>query len=77
MSKRSLRLHDQYTRAELVEMQNRVTADPASKATDDDLHLYNRRARKLLDDIGWAIYWHGAPRGNTRMQASQPQAKWW
>ena len=77
MSKRALRLHQLYSREALVAMQERVTNDPESKATDGGLHLYNQRARKLLDDIGWAIYWHGAPQGNTRMTANGPQAKWW
>jgi hypothetical protein len=77
MSKRALRLHQLHSREELVAMLERVTNDPESQAKDGGIHLYTRKARKLIDDITWAIYWHGAPQGNTRMTANGPQAKWW
>lgn len=77
MSKRALRLHQLHSREELVAMQERVTRDPESSAKGGGIHLYNPKARKLLDDIGWAIYWHGSPQGNARMRTNGPQAKWW
>ena len=75
MSRRALRLHHQYTRAELVAMQERVKEQ--NDGTGEGLYRYNRAARKMLDDIGWAIYWHDAPLGNTRMAPAKPKSKWW
>lgn len=53
-------------------MLERVTNDPDSQAKDGGIHVYNRKARKLIDDITWAIYWHGAPQGNARMAYQRP-----
>ena len=77
MSKRALRLHDKHSRAELMEMERQVKANPENAAAEGDLYLYNKRARKLLDDIGWALYWNARPSGNTRMAPAKPKAKWW
>lgn len=75
MSQRALRLHEKHSRAELVQLQERVKEQ--NDGTGEGLHRYNRTARKMLDDIGWAIYWHDAPQGNTRMAPAKPKAKWW
>lgn len=77
MSKRALRLHQSHSREELVAMLERVKSDPENLTKEASLHLYNRRARKLIDDIGWALYWRARPNGNTRMAPAKPKAKWW
>ena len=74
-SKRALRLHEKHSRTELVQMLDRIKHH--NRGTGEGLHLYNKQARQLLDDIGWAIYWHDAPQGNTRMAPEKPTAKWW
>lgn len=73
---RALRLHESHTRAELVAMLRELKVDPESQQ-QDGIHLLTPKARRLHDDITWAIYWHDTPRGNTRMNASQPETKWW
>ncbi|MGM0825658.1 MAG: hypothetical protein ACQEUY_13175 [Pseudomonadota bacterium] len=77
MSKRALRLHQLHSREELVSMLERVKSDSENLTKEASLHLYNKRARQLLDDIGWALYWHARPSGNTRMAPAKPKAKWW
>lgn len=72
-----MRFNQLYSRKRLVAMLDEVKDDAASKSQDDSIHIYNSRARKLINDITWAIYWHDAPQGNTRMQANKPQEKWW
>ena len=71
---RALRLHELHTRAELVAMVQAIHDDPEQHETPLQL---TRKARQRLDDLLLALYWHDAPRGNTRQRAAQPQTKWW
>lgn len=73
---RALRLHESYTRPELVEQVRQLQADPAAQQTGE-LHLLTRAARRKLGDLLLAIYWHDRPLGNTRQQPAQPDMKWW
>ncbi len=73
---RALRLHERHTRAELVAMVAELQDDPASQQWGA-LHLLTPKARRRLDDLMLAIYWHDAPRGNTKMTRAEPQTKWW
>lgn len=56
----AVRLSEAYTLEELTQLRGLVTSDPASvnpgHATGD-IHLYNKRARRKLDAIGWAVYY--------------------
>ncbi len=47
--------------AELVELQNTITSDPANRNPGLDsgsIYLYTKAARRKLDAIGWAIHYH-------------------
>jgi hypothetical protein len=44
---------------ELISKQQAVRADPASKNTQPGgIHIYTPKARKLLEDIAWAVRYH-------------------
>lgn len=73
---RALRLHEHHTRAELVEKLEAVKADPCS-FTEGGLHLFTPQARRLMDDLLLAIYWHDASGGNTNMNRAAPAVKNW
>lgn len=53
---RALRLNRKHSLEELLAMKVDVQTDPANRA-DAGIFLYTKKASKLLDDIGWAIYW--------------------
>lgn len=53
---RALRLCRTRSLDELQVMKLDVQTDPRNRA-DEGLWIYTPKARKLLDDIGWAIYW--------------------
>lgn len=74
---RAIRLHEKHTQRELAQMAQDVLADPSNKAEKGSLYKLTPKARKLHDDICWAIYWHQAPKGNTGMQSVAPQGRWW
>ncbi len=73
---RALRLHERHTRAALAVQVQALRDDPASQQTDE-LHLLTPKAQRLFNDLMLAIYWHDAPRGNTKMARAEPQTKWW
>ncbi len=73
---RALRLHERHTRAELTAQVQALRDDPDSQQSGT-LHLLTPTARRLFDDLMLAIYWHDAPRGNTKMKRAEPQKKWW
>ena len=77
MSKRAIRLHRQHSREKLVAMQRALLSDPHYQRKDGSLHLLTKAGQKLHDDIGWALYWHDAPKGNTHMQREPAQGRWW
>ena len=77
MSKRALHLHRKYTRAQLVAMQKALRDDPHYQRKGGSLYLLTAEGQRLHDDIGWAIYWHHAPKGNTHMQHEPAQTRWW
>jgi len=77
MSKRALRLHEKHSKDELVQMQRDVLADPQNRNPSGGVYVLTPKAAKLHEDLGWAIYWHGAPKGNTRMHSPLPQMKFW
>lgn len=57
------RAHDLYkrkTQAELLEMQQAITSDPANRTPPEQnsIYLYTPKARKKLEDIAWAIRYH-------------------
>ena len=52
-----------YSQAELLELTKQIESDPASKETvPGSIYLYNKKARKELDDIARAITLHMAER---------------
>lgn len=73
---RARRLHERYTRVELAEQVRQLQADPAAQQPGS-LHLLNQAARRKLDDLLLAMYWHDAPQGNTRQHTTPPDTKWW
>jgi len=73
---RALRLHRRHTRDELAAQVQALRDDPSAQQAGT-LHLLTPRARRLLDDLLLALYWHDAPRGNVRMNRAEPQTKWW
>lgn len=72
ITSRALRLHDKHTFAELGAMLDDIKADPASREGAKGLFIYNDKAIRKMADIGWAMYWHRRPRGNTHMQPGTP-----
>ncbi|RFA24434.1 hypothetical protein CAI21_21665 [Alkalilimnicola ehrlichii] len=78
MSKRALRLHEKYSKKQLVAMQRALRNDSRyQRKNDDSIWLLTSEGQRLHDDIGWAIYWHDAPNGNARMHTAKPQMKNW
>ena len=77
MTKRAIKLHEKYTRVELVEMQGALKKNPQYQSKDGSIWLLNKKGQRLHEDIGWAIYWHGAPRGNTKMARETAQKRYW
>ena len=77
MSQRAIRLHEQYTRADLVMMQRSVLDDPQYRNDGDGIHMLNSKGRKLYEDLGWAAYWHLNPQGGSRTQVAPAQTRWW
>lgn len=73
---RALRLHNTHTRGELAERIQALREDPSAQQAGT-LHLLTPEARRLLDDLLLAHYWHDAPQGNTRMARAEPQTKIW
>lgn len=51
-------LYKKNSKAELVEMDSRVTSDPKNKNVSGGIFLHTPSARKLLNDIGRAISFH-------------------
>lgn len=54
---KAVALFRKYTMAELVELRERITSDPANQQTGS-LYLYTPKAMKKLNTIDWAITWH-------------------
>ena len=77
MTKRAMRFHDRYTKAELIAMQQSLFSDPRYANEERSLFRLNSQGRRLHEDIGWAIYWHNAPRGNEKQAVAPVQRKWW
>jgi hypothetical protein len=76
---RALRLHERHTKSELAQMHRDLLADGDNRAAPrpGQIEILTPKARKLADDILLAIYWHNAPKGNTRMQSVAPQGRFW
>lgn len=56
---RGLNLYKKHSLQELAAMSDAVTSDPANKNTQPgSIYLYSPKARKLLEDIGWAVRYH-------------------
>lgn len=56
---RALALYKRYSLAELAAMREEVTRDPANKNTQPgSIYLFSPKARKLLDDLAWAVRYH-------------------
>lgn len=56
----AVKLSEAYTLEELAKLRELVTSDPASANpahTAGDIYLYNKKARRKLDAIGWAVYY--------------------
>lgn len=57
----AVKLSEAYTLEELAQLRDLITNDPASAnpghATGADIYLYNKKARRKLDAIGWAVYY--------------------
>ncbi|WP_431276244.1 hypothetical protein ACQ858_08315 [Variovorax ureilyticus] len=51
-------LYKRHTVGELIAKQQAVRADPASKNTRPGIHIYTPKARRLLDDLAWAVRYH-------------------
>jgi len=73
---RALRLHQTHTRAELVDAIEALRSDPDARQ-EGSLHILTPKAQRRLDDLLWALYWHDAPQGNTRMARPKHTGKWW
>lgn len=50
-------LYKKYSMAELVELRERITSDPANQQTGS-LYIYTPKTMKKLHAIDWAITWH-------------------
>lgn len=56
---RALDLYKKHSLEELAAMREEVTRDPANKNTQPgSIYLFSPKARKLLDDLAWAVRYH-------------------
>lgn len=51
-------LFKRYSMAELIAMKEDIQRKPENQMKPGSLYLYTPKARKWLDEIGWAIYYH-------------------
>ena len=77
MSQRAIRLHEQYTRADLVMMQRSVLDDPNYRNDRGGIHMLNSKGRRLYEDLGLAAYWHLNPQVESCTQVAPAQKRWW
>jgi len=54
---RAVSLYQKHSMAELVELRERITSDPANQQTGS-IYLYTPKARRKLNAIDQAITWH-------------------
>lgn len=76
---RAMRLCRKHTLDELQAMKTDVKSDPRNRS-GAGLFLYTPKARKLMDDIGWAIYWkmeEASPRGSSHTRVMPSRGKNW
>lgn len=52
------RLYQRHDLAALQALRVAVEQDPANREAPGGLHLYTPKARKRLEAIAWAIYYH-------------------
>ena len=62
MSTKGYQLYTKHTMAELSEMARAIKADPANRnpehAAGRSIFLYDKKARRKLDDLSWAVSMH-------------------
>lgn len=59
---RSVELYRRHSLDELVRMAEEIRANPANRL-DGGLYHFTRAARRKLNEISWAIYFHLQDRG--------------
>ena len=77
MTNRALKLCERHSREELLSMQEGVKSDSESYQGASGLHIYNRKALSLWQDIQWALYWKQSPQGNRVIRSGPVQGKYW